>query len=126
MKKPILHLPNITRRHVFDFLDVLKTLLLLILLAAFVNFNIQLGREVQSTKAIATEQTKTLSTLLSVSKQRTNQIMDLQTHIDCLFKLATTPHTTTSPPAVTNLSTCDLTATSSPGGAATGATKSGD
>lgn len=122
MKRPTIPLKNITRRHIFDFLDVLKTLLLLTLLAAFVNFNIQLSQEVKSTKNIAAEQTKTLQTLVDVSKQRTTQIADLQQHLDCLFKLATTPHTTTSPPTVLSLNTCQLSAGAS--GGSTGATKS--
>lgn len=49
------------------------------------------------------------------------KLQDLQNPVDCLFKLATTPHTTTAPPVILDINTCSISPSSS--GSATVAPK---
>jgi hypothetical protein len=46
--------------------------------------------------------------IVSIEKDNADRLKDLQNHVDCLFTLATTPHTTTNPPSVDNIVHCKL------------------
>lgn len=68
--------------------DILRTLLSIIAVAGVLI--VFLNQQNSQAQQLKTEQ-KTVATLISLGKQRSMQINDLQKHIDCLFVYFSTP-----------------------------------
>lgn len=98
------------QHHAFAILDVLKFVMLLILAAMFVNFNVQLAHNTATTKDVATS-IKQLILTDTNSTDKTNKninkkVDSLNNKIDCIFHYFTTPNR--SGDTTLNATTCDV------------------
>lgn len=65
-------------------------------------------------KALLNQDTDILNAQKKTEADLQAKIADLQNHIDCLFKIATTPHSTTAPPQVLNIQSCQIASATAP------------
>jgi hypothetical protein len=125
-----IHLPTWERAEVLFWMDVVKLVLLVVLSAAFVNFNVKLSQTVASTKSLTT-QTHTLTLQnQELSKENSKLLQSQQSGIDsvheqinCVLTFFSQAPTTRPNSSISSSQPCVVTPDGSSGGA-TGATKS--
>jgi len=116
---------QISRDHLLIFFDVVKLILIIILMLAFVNFNVKLSDEVTATKNNAAKQTELLQAEKQVVLTLNSNTNSIHQQINCVLQFFAQPPVQRTDSSIAQPVPCLINLSSGSSGGATGSTKSG-